>query len=88
MLTIKVNREIGARVADIGANGREYNVKVDDAWRANEELMIKAGNMAKGFFYADSAGTLWPDFEGHSEAWINRQIEELEQTIYQSFKGK
>ena len=54
----------------------------------NEELMTKAGNIAKTFFYADNEGTLWPDFEGHSQAWINRQIEELEQTIYQSFKGK
>jgi hypothetical protein len=54
----------------------------------NDELMTKADNIAKTFFYADNEGTLWPDFEGHSEAWINRQIEELEQTIYQSFKGK
>ena len=54
----------------------------------NDELMTKAGNIAKGFFYADSAGTLWPDFEGHSEAWINKQIDDMQQTIYHSFKGK
>ena len=54
----------------------------------NDELMIKAGNMAKTFFYADNEGTLWPDFEGQSEAWINKQIDDMQQTIYHSFKGK
>ena len=26
------NNEIGSRVADIGAGGKEYNVKTDKAW--------------------------------------------------------
>ena len=54
----------------------------------NDELMTKAGNIAKTFFYADNEDTLWPDFEGHSEAWINKQIDDMQQTIYHSFKGK
>jgi hypothetical protein len=54
----------------------------------NDELMTKAGNIAKTFFYADNEGTLWPDFEGHSEAWINKQIDDMQQTIYHTFKGK
>ena len=29
---VKTNKEIGSRVADIGAGGKEYNVKTDKAW--------------------------------------------------------
>jgi len=54
----------------------------------NDELMTKAGSIAKTFFYADNESTLWPDFEGQSEAWINKQIDDMQQTIYYSFKGK
>jgi hypothetical protein len=54
----------------------------------NDELMTKAGSIAKAFFYADNEGTLCPDFEGHSDAWINKQIDDMQQTIYHSFKGK
>ena len=29
---VKTNKEVGSRVADIGAGGKEYNVKTDKAW--------------------------------------------------------
>lgn len=32
MIKMKVNRPIGYRIADIGANGKEYNVKTDSSW--------------------------------------------------------
>ena len=67
--------------ADVAQFKRENNM-------TNDELMTKAGNIAKTFFYADNEGTLWPDFEGQSEAWINKQIDDMQQTIYHSFKGK
>jgi hypothetical protein len=31
---VKTKQDIGSRVADIGAGGKEYNVKTDAAWDA------------------------------------------------------
>ena len=54
----------------------------------NDEIMIKAGNIAKGFFYSDADKTPWQHFEGYSDEWITRQIDDLQQSIYHTFKGK
>jgi hypothetical protein len=29
---VKTKKEVGARIADIGAGGKEHNVKTDKAW--------------------------------------------------------
>jgi chromosome condensin MukBEF ATPase and DNA-binding subunit MukB len=35
---VKTNKEIGSRVADIGAGGKEYNVKTDKEWDKQKSL--------------------------------------------------
>ena len=52
----------------------------------NDQLIIKASNIAKTFFYADANKTPLAAFAGYSAAWLEKQVEDLEQTIYQSFK--
>lgn len=37
MARVKTRQEVGSRVADIGAGGKEYNVKTDAAWDAKEK---------------------------------------------------
>ena len=52
----------------------------------NDQLMAKAAKIAFAFFYCDANKTPWQPFENYDETWIDRQVEDLEQTIYQSFK--
>jgi hypothetical protein len=54
----------------------------------NDEIMIKAGKIAEGFFYSDGDKTPWQPFEDYSDEWITRQIDDLQQSIYHTFKGK
>ncbi len=39
-LVVKTNQEIGAKIADIGAGGKEHNVKTDAAWDAKDDKKI------------------------------------------------
>lgn len=52
----------------------------------NDQLMAKAAKIAFAFFYCDANKTPWQPFANYDETWIDRQVEDLEQTIYQSFK--
>lgn len=54
----------------------------------NDEIMRKAGAIAEGFFYSDDDKTPWQPFEDYSDEWITHQIDDLQQSIYHTFKGK
>ena len=44
---VKTNKPIGSRVADIGAGGKEYNVKTDAAWDAAQKKVAESYSKKK-----------------------------------------
>ncbi len=58
MLKVKVNKPAGYRIADIGAGGREYNVKTDSEWDAEIAQIIATDNFDGGYTvrYVNAAG--------------------------------
>jgi hypothetical protein len=58
MLKIKVNKPVGYRITDIGAGGKEYNVKTDSAWDAEIAQIIATDNFDGGYTvrYVNAAG--------------------------------
>jgi hypothetical protein len=58
MLKVKTNKPVGYRIADIGANGREYNVETDSTWDAEISQIIATDNFDGGYTvrYVNASG--------------------------------
>ena len=71
MITIKTNKTIGVRIAEIGKDGKESNIKTNAAWDLNQRtafLLQCALADLKGSMEAHEAmDRLAHDWKGHAQ---------------------
>ena len=81
MIAIKTNNPIGVRIANVGKDGKEYNIKTNAAWDLNQRtLFILQCALAdlKGSMEAhESMDRLAHDWKSHAQTIVDIEEELL-----------